>query len=403
MITPKLEVIGKYQFSVESKSKTCAFRDCWPSLSNQIKEGFKRLLCLVPYDIITPDVWSHIMPYWMECFRNEVPEEELSEMKILLSKVLDPDLSPLGFTTKQMYQFISLRLENTTPSVQEQALNWIQVLTMLEVPIPVKLLLTMLESAVQSLAKGRREKEAYSPIGKIFTHQASIKENLLQPKKSDTSQPEIKPEAAEVNEEESMINCYILILDILVKQMELQEIPTHKGLEDSQSQPILKLILNILRSPWPGTHTCDKINLIEVQGEVECRTQCAQCELVAIWYQLTLLLVDFLAPIVEITITDQIADPIGAGHLPAGPSQPQSEVTEGKTVWHTSHGDFEFEIEQLPVELQLLYDLLKKLDTDLKDADILYHLLGILKVLCLHAEVLNKAAQEPSRIPDLLQ
>lgn len=101
--------------------------DCWPSQTNQIKEGFKRLLCLVPYDIITADVWSYIMPYWMECFRHEVPEEELAELKILLSKVLDPDLSPLGLDPKQMYEFISVRFSNTTSQIQEQALYWIQV------------------------------------------------------------------------------------------------------------------------------------------------------------------------------------------------------------------------------------------------------------------------------------
>lgn len=102
--------------------------DCWPSQTNQIKEGFKRLLCLVPYDIITHEVWSYIMPLWMECFRHEVPEDELAELKILLSKVLDPDLSPLGLTSKQMYEFISVRFENSTGPVQEQALYWLQVI-----------------------------------------------------------------------------------------------------------------------------------------------------------------------------------------------------------------------------------------------------------------------------------
>ncbi len=90
------------------------------------------MLCLVPYDIITADVWGHIMPYWMECFRHDVPEEELSELKILLSKVLDPDLSPLGLQPKQMYQFISIRFENTTAPIQEQALCWLQVLILMK-------------------------------------------------------------------------------------------------------------------------------------------------------------------------------------------------------------------------------------------------------------------------------
>lgn len=63
----------------------------------------------------------------MESFRNELSEEDLAEMKILLSKVLDPDLSPLGFNIKQMYHFLSIRFDNSSASTQEQALNWLQV------------------------------------------------------------------------------------------------------------------------------------------------------------------------------------------------------------------------------------------------------------------------------------
>lgn len=68
----------------------------------------------------------------MECFRHDVPEEELSELKILLSKVLDPDLSPLGLQPKEMYVFISERFENTTAPVMEQALYWLQVSAVLQ-------------------------------------------------------------------------------------------------------------------------------------------------------------------------------------------------------------------------------------------------------------------------------
>lgn len=102
--------------------------ECWPSMTNQIKEGFKRLLCLVPYDIITPDIWSYIMPFWMESFRYDLAEDELSELKILLSKVLDPDLSPLGLEADVMYRFISKSFDNQLPGEQERALSWLQVL-----------------------------------------------------------------------------------------------------------------------------------------------------------------------------------------------------------------------------------------------------------------------------------
>lgn len=44
-----------------------------------------------------------------------------------LSKLLDTDMSPLGFDASQMYGFLSVRFINTPASVQEQTLSWLQV------------------------------------------------------------------------------------------------------------------------------------------------------------------------------------------------------------------------------------------------------------------------------------
>lgn len=133
-------------------SKIGGHWEVWPDTAHQIKEGFKRLLCLVPYDIITDDVWDEIIPHWMECFRHEVPENELNELKILLSKVFDSELSPLGLEIKQMYSFISNRFEDSANTNQEQTLYWLQILKMLKIPIPIDFLYKMLKSGVKSLS-----------------------------------------------------------------------------------------------------------------------------------------------------------------------------------------------------------------------------------------------------------
>lgn len=365
--------------------------DCWPSQSNQIKEGFKRLLCLVPYDIIVPEVWSYIMPFWMDCFRYEVPEEELAELKILLSKVLDPDLSPLGFTTKQMYEFISIRLDNTTAPVQEQALNWIQLLTMLEIPIPIKLLLSMCESAMPSL--GNRSEEPRKVMSKIVANQPKAEPDQNEKR----SLVHNKSDASEANfmngDERSVINCYILILDILFKQIEQQEVSAHKGLmATNESKSVLNLLRDALKVPWPGVHSCDQINLIDVHDESS-GIQCYFCELSAIWYQLTLLLVSYFSPVVEIAIRD--ADAIDEKRPDVPTVAPDAAVEsegEEKCIWKTSHGYFEFKISELTVDLQLLYAFLIQLEK-YQDADILYHLLGSLKLMCLNADVLGKSVK----------
>ena len=54
------------------------------SKTQHIQEGFHRLFCLVPYDIISAELWNHIMPNWLEAILQDVPEDELPELKIIL-------------------------------------------------------------------------------------------------------------------------------------------------------------------------------------------------------------------------------------------------------------------------------------------------------------------------------
>lgn len=56
---------------------------------------------------------------------------EASELTVVAlqycSKILDPDMSPLGFDAKKLYRFVAIRFKKTSAKVQEQALNWLQV------------------------------------------------------------------------------------------------------------------------------------------------------------------------------------------------------------------------------------------------------------------------------------
>lgn len=66
----------------------------------------------------------------------------------IYSKILDPEMSPLGFDAKKMYNFVAKRFINTSAKVQEQALNWLQTLTMLEITIPLTQLFCMFSDGV---------------------------------------------------------------------------------------------------------------------------------------------------------------------------------------------------------------------------------------------------------------
>jgi Cation-channel complex subunit UNC-79 len=102
-------------------------RDSLASRTSHLKDGLNRLFCLVPYEVVTEEIWDYVMPHWMEAIVNDVPEKELSELKIILSKILDTEMSPLGFDATKMYNFVAVRFEKASSRVQEQALHWLQV------------------------------------------------------------------------------------------------------------------------------------------------------------------------------------------------------------------------------------------------------------------------------------
>lgn len=67
------------------------------------------------------------MPHWMDAIVNDVPEKELPELRVTLSKILDTGSNPLGFDAIKMYHFVAVRFENTTAQMQQKALQWLQV------------------------------------------------------------------------------------------------------------------------------------------------------------------------------------------------------------------------------------------------------------------------------------
>ncbi|KAG8194067.1 hypothetical protein JTE90_003015 [Oedothorax gibbosus] len=433
--------------------------ESWPCYPVQIKEGFKRLICLAPYDILTVEVWEYIMPYWMDALRHKAVESEFNDLKILLSKVLDPDLSPLAFTAEQMYLFLIKRFKSPSSQVQEQALYWMQILSLLEVPIPLELLYSMFNEGIRSIASRDENPEdegACTLIPPPPMGDPRGKRHFLGNVREEDGEGE--GDEGEPGEDEVDLHCYILMLDVLIKQLELHDISMHKGLDQGDAQAVLKLIRSVLEAPWEGTHTCS-------HDEAQ---KCEFCEVCALFFQLALQLVEYFSPVMEVSMAD-VPSEISLRNetrLDTQPPEPQphteasssrhggdamvhtatvveceeeaaalicSEVcveeafaiqgtitedevagakctvasailvdennelgqaqssTDDANFWKTSQGKFKFTIEELPPQLQLFYALMKDLPV-FEDADVLYHILACLKVLCLHSEVLNKAA-----------
>ena len=306
---------------------------------------------------------------------------------------------------------------------------------MLEVPVPLNLLHTMFSTGVKSLSNFNPNNVC--PVKKIYPNPVTSTSNKRGVK------TQIINEDFNENDQEINLSCYILMLDILMKQFELQEVNSHKGPDTKEAQLVLNLILEILRAPWVGTHTCREINNIDVNNDDEA-VQCLYCEMCAIWYQLALSFVEYFCPLMEVTMADvpsEITSPSKEKNeklkIPEETNLDDTNLDENslskdisneikyedsekaktleepipspdkiihdeqelftngylqKEIWKTSQGNFTFAIKDMPPQFQLVFEFLKEIRLH-DDADVLYHLLYCLKLLTLHSEILNKSAK----------
>lgn len=60
------------------------YRETLASRTAHLKYGLDRLFCLVPYEIITPEIWDYVMPHWMNAITGYVPMHDLQKLNLTL-------------------------------------------------------------------------------------------------------------------------------------------------------------------------------------------------------------------------------------------------------------------------------------------------------------------------------
>uniref|UniRef100_A0A182N8V5 Protein unc-79 homolog n=1 Tax=Anopheles dirus TaxID=7168 RepID=A0A182N8V5_9DIPT len=283
----------------------------WDSLASRtshLKEGLQRLICLIPYEIITQEIWDTVMPHWMEAITNDVPEKELIELKIVLNKILDAEMSPLGFDARAMYNFVAIRFEKTTAKVQQQALYWLQNLTKLEIVIPLPQLFAMFGDGVRIMKHGvqaeiNKSKDTSRGGSSGGSGTKLSKERDLPPPRRSSISPVVEDESGNTSaisddevpmskcmefstDAEHNLTCCVLMLDILLRQMELQEIEMHSGIYTTVAENVCRLLKCMVTAAnvGMGNHSCRLMD-------------CAYCETSVMWHQLSTKLVQYLAPV----------------------------------------------------------------------------------------------------------
>ncbi|CAF1634464.1 unnamed protein product, partial [Adineta steineri] len=266
----------------------------------------------------------------------------------------------------------------------------------------------------------------------------------------------IKEEEEEfiINESETNSTCCIMMVDMALKQMELQQSPQHQGMYNPLSKEILSLMNKQLILPWTRRHRCRTS-----------ASQCSFCEEYILWFSIAQDILKYISPRDEIKLPElelpninelkqqqlkqqqqllqqqqqqtllqsarssskpkftiemssggdnqstssslslnneeevpanmNTIAPVPAAAVAAASTTPELKVENNPDagIWITSQGVFYFKLNTLHIHLQFFYSVLKELDRII-DIDALYYLLCCLKLLILNDECLETAAKD---------
>ncbi|XP_078089332.1 protein unc-79 homolog [Mustelus asterias] len=401
------------------------------STVTQLKEGLNRILCLIPYNVINQAVWECIMPEWLESIRTEVPDNQLKEFKEVLSKMFDIELCPLPFSLEEMFGFISCRFTGYPASVQEQALLWLHVLSELDILVPLQLLISMFSDGVNSVKElaNQRKARATEQPGNLTARRVSVVSDpgrrgqhiALSPFPSPFRSPFRSPVRSpfrgcfknfgsaggraidfDCDDDDMNLACFILMFDLILKQMELQDDGIVLGLDHGLSKDIISIINNVFQAPWGGSHTCQKD---------ERAVECNLCQSSILCYQLACELLERLAPKEEIKLVEP-TDSFEESMLFQRPEftigcegEDENSKEEENLLFNNgceenlesaqtkNNAEQNFNCQQLPATLKLIHTILQEMP-NCEEPDILFNMLNCLKILCLHGECLYLARKD---------
>lgn len=106
----------------------------------------------------------------------------------------------------------------------------------------------------------------------------------------DDQTPASRPHQQFSTDSENNLTCCILMLDILLKQMELQDVEQHQGINTSVCENVCRLLKCMVtatagsKTTGPTGHVCSE------------KLECLICEASVMWHQLATKIVQFMAP-----------------------------------------------------------------------------------------------------------
>ncbi|KAE9556072.1 hypothetical protein FO519_000706 [Halicephalobus sp. NKZ332] len=429
--------------------------DKWCTRKDQLKEGLSKLLALMPYDVISFNTWSRVIPKWLHCICEEIDDEDFSELKILLCKIFEPDLCALPFDTDRIFEFISQRLSSGGYDEILDSLNWLHLLCRMDITMSLKMILSMFHSCLIRMIylapPNNKENDLEDDAGplavqvlmiSIISQQIKLNENNLLEIQSladelystaslllqyPTTFDEHTCQNPETDQFSDCIRCQqaaflFQIINGIVEHLcpkeevriEVDQTDRANWINDLQlteSGTTASHISNITSPRNPSVHAAVNsplmagVSVIDQPGcqysgslpylTANVNEEVANDEFVGVLPSEEI--ETAVAQATTLTETDvgretcQVVSATLFESLKGTPLQPRDATK--MEFWNTSVGRFKFTLDQLPAQLRLIYSLLSNIDNEM-NPDVQYFLLSTVKYLCLHCESLSNARRE---------
>lgn len=248
-----------------------------------------------------------------------------------------------------------------------------------------------------------------------------------------------------INSSELNINCCIMMLDMVLKQFNIQKSTHHLGIFNGLSKELLLLMSKQLILPWAKKHKCkQQFGFLSAENTTTTTTSsslasststnvgaatsiipisttnissnsfCQFCEEYVLWFTFAKDILIYISPKQEIDLPEinfnHLLDTYSSGISLQGqtnaaaaaqnemnndekPKKAESKTDPDVGVWVTSDGVYYFKFIHLSPHLQLLYSMLKELYR-VPDVDAFCNLMVCLKMLIIHCDCLELANKE---------
>ncbi|VDP36413.1 unnamed protein product [Soboliphyme baturini] len=255
----------------------------WDKMSKrneQLKEGLSKILALIPYDLISYETWEKIMPMWFEVISMQISESDLAELKVLLCKIFEVNLCSLSFPPQEIYHFIEVRLTCQDYQEQAMAVRWLQLLTDIDILIPLDVLLNLLKCTAENVPTLLQTKAGFFKASKEASVERDTPDDemfTMSPQSSD--EIPLYQQSILGPIEETNVTLFAIMLDVLLRQMELWDVPKNQGVESGLMQSVLILLTVMMKAPWSGIHVCENPDFDDFADCMYCRVATVFCQL----------------------------------------------------------------------------------------------------------------------------